>query len=79
VEEIQEADKVEEAEVTEEAVEEEDSRAGEGVRTPNNSKSSSFPMESGEKLRQLHTILSRSILYNLCKRPTNTDKTLPLH
>jgi hypothetical protein len=74
-------DEVEEAGVTApEAVEEEYSRADkEGVQTPNNSKSSSFPMESGEKLRQLHMMLSRIILCNMCKRPTNTDKQLPYH
>jgi hypothetical protein len=71
---------IHEVDKAKEAMEEENARADkEGVQTPNNSKSSSFPMISGEKLRQLHTILSRIILCNTCKRPTNMDKTLPYH
>jgi hypothetical protein len=66
-----EAEEAEQAEVSVEAVEEEDSKADkEGVQTPllrNNSRSSSFPMESEEIHKQLLMILRqgshRTILY----------------
>ena len=61
---------------TAEAKEEEDSKAHqEGALAPRNWKSSSLPMELGEKLKQLLMILSRKPLYDTYKCPTSTDKT----
>ena len=58
-----------------EAEEEEDSKAHQdGATALRNWKPSSIPMELGEKLKQLHMILSRKPLCNTYKGPTSTDK-----